>query len=134
MQAAFDTVSTRGSKSRQESEMDIPMSSWMTEGRTGGIVPLSVEEIDLVSGGKSAVPTKSLWERFCDWLMGDGPRPATQPVQTITGADLAMLEKTCVESGGNFSFSSSATNGNTNLRMVNANGSYVDIVVSCTQP
>ena len=97
---------------------------------SNGIVTLSNCEIDLVSGGKSLI--QKLWDSISGFFNGDcaPPPPNTQ----ISMTDLNELEKTCVESGGNFSFTSGYATGGVNLRVTAVDGTYSWVNVQCTQP
>lgn len=105
-----------------------------------GIELLSFDEIELVSGGKaSSPPTKSLWERICDWFSGflDGGG-AAQPSTpsggiTITGDQLIEMQHDCVTHGGSFSISGGTSGGGASVVFVNAWGETSSINIQCIQ-
>jgi len=66
---------------------------------TRGIVPLTAEEIEWVSAGKSVVPTRTFMESFTDWLHGAGDFPQ---ITRIPASQLTDLQQATLGAGGSF--------------------------------
>ena|SRR5688572_14803122 len=100
--------------------------------RANGIVPLSMNEIELVAGGKA---NQTIWERLMAWLDGTfSSPPANAGGITITGAELIELQRVCIEAGNNFSFTSGTGAGGLNVRLVGVDAQTTWINIQCTQP
>src|SRR5262245_14341125 len=106
--------------------------------RAQGIVPLSMNEIDLVAGGKANQPTgKSFWDRVLDWVngwssFGGGSSP---PVQTQPMANPGPeFLSACLDAGGSFTWEYSSGGGSAVLAIMSANGSGTTLRITCTPP
>ena len=106
-------------------------------GIANGIVALSSQEIEMVSGGKSAVATKPFFERVMDWISswGSGAGSST-PSQAASAppmspSDYIPMLEACVAAGGSFTFDYSVGGGAANLSIVSAEGSGTTVRVTC---
>ena len=100
--------------------------------RAHGIVPLSMNEIELVAGGKAA---QTIWERLMAWAEGLLSAPPASPGGIpVTMDDIVILQRACVEAGGNFSMSAGSGSGGVLLRVIGLDATVSYVTVSCTQP
>lgn len=100
-----------------------------------GIVPLSMQEIELVAGGKSAVAPTWL-EKFLGWVEGLLSSPPASPSGSITidPSAIGQFQRDCLNAGGDFTFTGVTANGGLSVRVGNVNGSYVEFTVKCDLP
>jgi hypothetical protein len=115
-----------------ESEMETSTLNGANGMRAHGIVPLSMNEIEMVAGGKA---NQTIWERLMAWAEGmlSAP-PANSGGITLTIDDIVMLERVCVGAGGNFSISAGTGGGGLTVRLVGADATYSWVNIQCTQP
>lgn len=104
--------------------------------RAHGIVPLSMNEIELVAGGKAAETPTSAWDRFVVWLEGwiAGLTSASAPKTTITPpSDSALIDmlKICRESGGGWEYQLSSGGGSAELKVLRADGAAATLRIAC---
>ena len=101
--------------------MEISTSNIAKGTLTSGIVPLSIDEIEMVSGGKSAIAT--WWEGVLAFFSGGGSAPTAPPGGVrITGAELTQMQHDCVAAGGNFSATATTQYGGGTFIFTNGSG------------
>ncbi len=106
-------------------------------GIANGIVALSSQEIEMVSGGKSAVSTKPFWERVADWVSsvfsGSGGAMPSQPasIPPPSSADIAAIIEACASVGGHADIQYSAGGGSVLLNLFSAEGNGTSLRIQC---
>ena len=94
---------------------------------TNGIVPLSKIEIEMVSGGKSAV--HGFWESLGSWFGGLSGPPASFSFPFSAG-EIADISRFVTDNGGSIVESGSLAAGTLNIRLTGADGDFTVINVT----
>ena len=97
---------------------------------SNGIVTLSNCEIDLVSGGKSVV--QKIWESIANWFDGLGSQPSTSGPINATPEQIRDLQESCLNSGGDFTFSAGTATTGLTFSLAGVDGSVSWFNVQCT--
>lgn len=99
-----------------------------------GIVALTIDEIDQVSGGKSAVSLSGLIGKIISWISNGGSQPSTPntPV-TVNWDAIVEMQTACIEAGGDASFSMSAGGSSGTVIIASGSGDRMEFTVNCVQ-
>ncbi len=105
-------------------------------GIANGIVALSSQEIEMVSGGKAAATTKPFWERVADWVSGlfsgsGGAMPTQVTIPPPTPADVAAIIQACASVGGHADVQYSTGSGSVLVNLFLGEGSVTTFRAQC---
>jgi hypothetical protein len=99
-----------------------------------GIVTLSPDEIELVSGGKSAVSLSGLIGKIISWIQNIGSQPTQPPTPpTIDWATVAAMQDACIDAGGTASVTINYETGSGSVLVARGDGSSFELTINCVQ-
>ena len=94
---------------------------------TNGIVSLTKDEIEQVSGAKSIVGR--YWDSLASWFDGLSGPPGTATL-SLSDGEIVDLTRYVEESGGTASFSGSLVEGTLNIRLTSDDGTFTFVNVT----